>query len=403
MKTQQLKPITLPKTFCSVAWEDIELYFDRRQAKFCCRTNTNFNFPTPLTSEFLNSHIEVEERRADLLSGLRHSHCEYCWKNEDTHGSSYRTMMSINDAFPIIFQHNHSNKKIIKLHFDNTCNQSCLYCSENFSSLHADEKGIKLIQKRYNEEDFDAVISWLESRPIIEELTLAILGGEPTISKGWNVFYEKLICSKKLIDRIIRFNFTTNVNYTDKIWEKNVLPLIESKKTPKWQWMFSVSNESTGEICENVRYGLKWETFKTNFEKLVKLKYSNFTKIHLSMTPNIFTLKDTYNYVDYVFSVLESYNTNISVILGYNWVDWPNILSIKNLSKDFSDILYKCHARVRNTSVNVVYGHDYFLKLNDMLGSQTIDLKLLDSWLHSQNKFKSGKLNIGLLKSQLVV
>lgn len=403
MKTQQPLPTTLAKTFCSVAWEDIELYFDRRQAKFCCRTNINFNFPTPLTSEFLNSHTEVEERRSDLLMGSRHQHCEYCWNNEDAYGSSYRTMMSTDTAFPIIFQHNHSNKKIIKLHFDNTCNQSCLYCSENFSSLHADEKGIKLVQKRYNEEDFDAVITWLEERPIIEELTIAILGGEPTISKGWNVFYEKLIASEKLVDRLIKFNFTTNINYTDKIWKKNVKPLIESKKTSKWQWMMSISNESTGEICENVRYGLKWETFKTNFENLVKLKYNNLTRIHLSMTPNIFTLKDTYNYVDYVFSILESHNPNINVTLGYNWVDWPNILSIKNLSKDFSDILYKSHDRIKNTKANVVHGHDYFLKLKDMLGSQTLDLNLLDSWLHSQNKFKSGKLNIGLLKSQLMV
>lgn len=392
-----------PQTFCSLHWEDIELYFHRREIKYCCRTTASHKFPDPLTKEWIRSNDIINDRRNYALNNWRHPACNQCWQQENETGTSFRTRKSYVDLERKV--KNPENKKqyarYIKLYFENTCNHSCLYCNEKFSSLHAQERGIDPYDK-YREEDMDVIIDWIRDLCQQEPEVLkhiCVLGGEPTISKGWEVFKSKLMEDEVIRNSELIIDITSNGSFTDKVWY-NIQE--EVKKTTRWRWLYCLSNESTGAVSENVRYGSDWEVWKKNYERLLCL--DEVAVIRISMSPNVFTIKDTYNFIDYVVSAAERLNPHKKIFFNsWNWVSQPSTLALNGLDIKHRSVLDASIRRVEEATCNIMKKDvmDYLIVLRDMIGTKPIRRHEVIGWLqHQNNSYKKGKIDEDLLMDQ---
>lgn len=382
--------------FCSATWEDVNINLANRTVKYCCHSEA-IDFPVDLTVDWLKNNKHIQERKQYMLNNQRHKHCSFCYKQEDTSGTSIRFLKNNKDIEPVI-KNNPEQDYITKIEiaFDNICNQSCLYCNENYSSVIAEEKGIEQKFKSFYNEDIEVIVEWLSSvyTSVENPKTIRLLGGEPTASRNYFNFLSRLIerCSHKhfIIHTI------TNCNTTDKGLEK--LNSYLSAET-NWQWSFGISNESTGKLSENVRYGLDWN----RFDKCVKFyaNHPNVFFVTVVMTPNVFTIKDIANYFTYIDNIFKKSNKNYGY--AYNWVYEPEILSPAYLPIDYKKYIQETKELAASTTSNLHKDSflNYLSELEKLIGSKILNKEKLLHWLEIQNAFKKHRLDIALLMDGL--
>ena len=382
--------------FCSATWEEVNLNLSHRFIKYCCHS-TQIPFPETLTSDWIVSNTDITERKEFMLANKRHSQCTFCWSQEDISGSSIRLLKNNTELEKTIKdspQKSYINK--IEIALDNICNQSCIYCNEHYSSKIADEKGIIQKFSKSTTEDIDAVVDWIETLETNRDnpTTIRFLGGEPTISKNYYNFLDRLIktCSKKYLS----IHTITNGNTPDKNLTK--LKSYFDSDT-KWQWSVGISNESTGSISKNIRHGVDLNQFEKNLKF-----YSNEDRIFfisIVMSPNIFTIKDMPNFFSYIDNILK--DTNQHYGYAYNWVQDPSILNPARLPVEFKQYIQKTKELAKDTTSKLEKTSflNYLDKLESIIGTSTLDRNKIIEWLNAVNKQKNNQLDIALLLKQL--
>jgi organic radical activating enzyme len=380
--------------FCSATWEEINLNLANRFIKYCCH-QTWMPLPENLTVDWILNNQTLNERKQFMLDNKKHSTCNYCWSNEEQTGTSMRLLKNDPVLEQVIRQNpKHNYVRKIEIGLDNICNQSCIYCNETYSSLIAEEKGIIQKFSKASEHDINVIVDWLGTIDTnkYQPLVIKFLGGEPTASKNYFNFLDRLIevCSEKY------FNiFTvTNCNSTDKSLEK--MQSYFDHKT-NWKWSFGISNESTGSISENVRHNGDWN----NFDKCLKFYAYNPQVFFITMTmsPNIFTIKDMPKYVQYVDNIFKKSKKNYGYT--YNWVQFPTILNPANLPKEFKKYVIETKEIVNASTSNIHKPSflNYLNQLEKLIGTKNLDNVELVKWLDGVNFYK-GDLNTKLLLSQ---
>jgi len=385
-------------TFCSQAWSDIKFSLARRKLQHCCRATLQ-DFPEDLTVDFINNNSLINERRSYLLEGKRHKQCAICWLEEDTTGSSYRTINGKRLAKEEI--ESNPNKNFIdriEIQFDNICDQSCIYCGPAFSSVIAKERGIPERKLNYGEKDLQTVIEWLElfyeNDP--SEKVIRITGGEPTASKSWYYFIDRLLESSVAENKML-IHTVTNANF-----KKSVQTRITDymKKSKNWKWSWALSNESTGMLSENVRFGSSWEKWKENYEFF--LGFTNMPFLMISPSPNIFTIKSMPEFFNYVIKTSELLNPSLPLRINLNWVERPDHFNPAYLPVSHKQYNDESLEIISNS--NVMHKEQCIAWLNQLknkIGTKDLDIKILKGHLDKENHYKNNMLNIKLLLDQI--
>jgi organic radical activating enzyme len=323
------------ETYCQRAENEliINAFGSNIKAALCCKSQNLVNL----------DEIELQNIRNDLKNGLKNKHCNVCWFHEKSGIQSWR---QIGNDEKIKY-------KTIELYLNNLCDSSCIYCSHKFSTKwqqeisHMNDSDQSIIKNLINDKEFEPsnnkknhlihileYISKYAKQTGDHPVQIAVLGGEPLLTP----FIKKNIIDD-IIDsfysvsfetRLFKILIVTNGNTPDLIIDKT-LEIIELKKQkhPNLKFSISISMESTKNIAEYVRYGLKWNHFNKNFKKWLNSK----NEINISLTANIVSFFDMPKFIDYVFREADFANSLVS--LRFNLALYPEHLSIALLDEKY--------------------------------------------------------------------
>lgn len=330
------------KILCSGQWRDLNISFNRQEYKYCCK-NAWKKIKGDYAFKSLLNNSEIEKSRYDMLHGLENNDCNSCWDDYKKTGYSWRNVANRwtkNESIKYLesYQKNKDlnivNPCAYVLTFDNICDQSCIYCGPRDSTRWASELNVTNFNKNVDSKLIKEFIDYLNdlylSDKIDQAITIQILGGEPTYSNNFYQFLENIYNTdigqnnKKCV---LHFSITTNLNTNGK---KQELFFEYIKKFKKNGWFFhlGISNEGTEKIAENVRFGLKWETFDHNIKYLLHNKLIDL--FVMSPTINVFVVKNFKNYIEYIYNAINQYNKDQELTWMGNWVTQPKSLDIAN-------------------------------------------------------------------------
>lgn len=271
-------------TACRLKWAWSTIYLTNGTTGSCHRSD----FGKLNKSNFDNFHNLPGKQlsRQQMLSGnWPEGGCEYCKNIEDAGGYSDRNFQNtVPNVYPKELDQDPTltniDPVILEIFFNNTCNLSCIYCTEKFSSS-IQKENIKYhssiipeehnkLEKNYYNELSPLLWNWLDKN-FYKLQRLHVLGGEPLIQ----VDFDRLI---DFIDDhpnpCLELNIVTNlivkkqhlVNQIEKL-----KTLIVNQKIKRVDILCSV--DSWGDQQEYVRHGFNCEQFADNFEYLLKFDF----------------------------------------------------------------------------------------------------------------------------------
>lgn len=287
------------KTACSKSWTDINVDFKRGQVGHCCKS-VYYDFPEEYTPDFFDNSTNIQERRRDTMAGIQHPDCIECWKDVNKGNDTFIDWWNQWDDFthrkPDV-----SHVDYIEIELDNTCDLSCLYCSEEASSKIAQEEGFTVPDKT-RQYDIDMFKDWLKHKvnsytDTSKRLNISFSGGEPTASK---LFYELLDFIGTLNTHVLLIDVITNGNSRPHLFKK----FLQAIDKMDCKWAITVSNESFGEDSQLIRYGLDWERFEKNV--LAYAQHKKVSHINFGVSINNLCLPSFPEYVKWVYNIMQN-------------------------------------------------------------------------------------------------
>lgn len=378
------------RAYCSKSWTDINIDFQERTLRHCCKSK-KYNFPDNLTQTFFNNSQQITQRRSDTLNNLFHDDCNFCWNNYRLGKNSYRDFMNV-------WTEEYISKNVIddsylcniEIKFDNTCDMSCLYCDAKSSSKISSEENIK-IENNFKNQDYEIFKQWLTSYLMRDDLKstnifIIILGGEPTLSKKFFDFVKFIEEIKYKISHLnIQIGVITNAN-SNKFLINRFLQLIEQSNI---KWFIIISNESIDQNSVHVRDGIIWQNFENNL-----IEYLSHKKIEtISFLPSINALavKTFPNYLEYINRLVLQYGHNKKILWNGNYIEYPTALDVSKLPIQYNDYIKQSKAIMRQykDKINFIQFENFlnFLTfVEDRIGKEYNDNYKIDIQLFLENK-----------------
>ena len=379
-------------SYCLAKWAHSTIHFQLGATHSCYNLPMH---PIPLDgldrnpSSLHNTPTKIEQREM-MLNGQRPPHCAYCWTIEDLNTKNYsdRIIQSSGDwAYPSANEIYKSklgetiSPRYLEVSFSNLCNFKCSYCSPVHSNLWAEEI------KKYG--DYPVSTKHLmplqmldeESNPYIEAFkkwwpelrkdlkVFRITGGEPLLSKNtWQILED---IKNNPVPKI-HLSINSNLGVSDQLIEKLISELkaiIVNKSVQKITIFTSI--EATGEQAEYIRYGLRYNKFISNMEKIL----SQLPEVRISIM-STFCALSIFSYLDLLKVVLDlknKYSNNITpqrVGISTNYLRYPEHLSAQVLN--YSAVEYT------NEIFNYMLENKFILNKNEN-GFTTQELSLFDN------------------------
>jgi MoaA/NifB/PqqE/SkfB family radical SAM enzyme len=253
----------------------------------------------------------------DMLAGHKHSRCRACYDVEDNasdqiENASNRTwykkiMMKNHQDFSEFENTKSFVPMVLDLRWRNTCNQACVYCGPDLSSLWADTLNLDY---SIEENTLQQSKSWIFDR-IKSVRHIYLAGGEPLLIKDNQLLLEELLDKNPKVE--IRVN--TNLSRIDT----PVFKLLQQFEDVKW----TVSVDSQKECFEYMRWPGNWQEFLRNLDSLRKLFGD---QINFNMVWCILNDIDILDTVDFLLQ--EGYHENMFIV---QCLTDPYPLNIHNL------------------------------------------------------------------------
>jgi len=372
---------------CSKSWTDINIDFGEKRIKHCCKAASE-GYDT-LTESFINFSDGIVTRREQSKNNIKNAQCDYCWKHDSRAGASYR---DIYNKSIDVNQSDDDLVEFVELKFDNVCNLGCLYCSEIDSSTIAKEKNLPNSITKHNDSDVEVVTQYIQKLlKRNKELRINMLGGEPTLSKGYHQFIKNLIETDANDNNIVLIT-TSNGNM-----HKNVLDtLISYMEQTKWSWVWGFSGESTNSVFENVRHGGDWSQWNNNLTVLSSHKKT--LCISFNPTVNLLTVKDFPNYIKHITNSKKIY------MLNPNFVLQPIELSVAKAPKSFKSYIEQAKDIFDSNNefcLNKKEVYTWFNTLINTVGTEDLNNDKLLQFLNLLNRNKKNTLDTNLLMEQI--
>lgn len=356
------------KTYCSKSWTDINIDFESRNLRHCCKA-IPYKFPQELTVDFISNSALIQERRSQSLLGVAHADCKQCWDDYDKGNSAFRDWANnwkddyIDHHRQILMDDRHINYVEIKT--DRICDMSCIYCSPGSSSKIAQEEGISYIDNTI-QPDYEVFKTWINEYVTrtdlrVSQIVFIFLGGEPTASERFYDLVNFIELASERTDKKIRLEICTNANSKPYLMDK----IIQRMNSSNLSWGIGISNESYGEDAELIRHGLNWDRFVNNFN--LYIRHPKTELIVMSPTTNIFSLKTFHKYIDWVHEQFRNNARDKEFTWYGNFTNWPTEMDIANLPKEYSKYIDLAEQAIyRADDINYVYRENFQDYLNQM-------------------------------------
>ena len=358
--------------FCLAKWTQVTIHLGTGMTHSCHHPSPH---KIPLSElkrnpTALHNTNFKKSRRKEMLEGKRPSECNYCWNVEDNSTSfSDRVFKSTEpwalkdfDKIKDSYWRDDFNPRYVEVSFGNACNFACAYCGPQYSSKWVEEiekyggyntthkfNSIDDIKARgqmpYKQSEYNPYVEafwkwWPNLYPDLH--TFRMTGGEPLMSK--DVF--------KVLEYIqenweqnpnISLAINSNLGVPDKLVDKFITiakDLCENNKVR--ELIIFTSVEATGNQAEYTRYGLKYEKFWTNVDKiLTELPRVTINVMATFNALSVFTYGDL---IDRTFEVKKKHANGqrywtSAIQLDTSYLRWPTFLSVKILPEEHKELI----------------------------------------------------------------
>lgn len=269
-------------TACQLKWTWSTILLGQGKTSSCHRVIGDQIDPD-FFANFHNTPKKIQDRKTMLEGQWPQGGCEYCQQIEQVGGTSDRqNHLQIPDLVPPELDNDltavYVSPRILEVYFNNTCNLSCLYCWDGFSSKIEQEnrkfgrfeKNGVVIDNRARSADQQKLTEefwkWMHNNATTLR-RLHILGGEPFYQTD---FYRCLDFLENNPCPDLELNVISNlIVNTEKF--QNVIDRIEqliAKRCIK-RFDLTASVDSFGPSQAYVRYGFDEQLWKSNFEYAV--------------------------------------------------------------------------------------------------------------------------------------
>ena len=350
---------------CQLKWTWHSLSFYEGVSSSCHRVKS-----VPLNKDnFDNFHNHpnwIEQRKLQLSGIFPDQGCQYCGDVEKDGGTSDRMVQNeVEGVYPSELDTEplatFVTPRMLEVYFDNSCNLSCLYCSESNSS-RIEKENIKFgrlipgipdqsnlvnttkeyIGSKNKDELTNLFFDYLEKNYSTLR-RLQVLGGEPLYQKQFFRLLEFLKI-KKNPDLVL--SIQSNLMVSKKVLNtviQELKILVKQRKIKRFD--VTASLDGDGQSEEVVRFGLSLKQWKDNFELLCKNKW-----IYLSINSTITSLNipNLPALLDYISNRSEEMQRQINYEFGMvigNDILHPKIFPHGFFDNYFENILSKMNSR----------------------------------------------------------
>lgn len=217
---------------------------------------------------------------------------------------------------------NSDNLQFLDIRNSNFCNAKCRFCGPHHSHLwELENTGTNQIRHLNIENYFDILLN----EDLVE---IYFAGGEPLISP------DHYLILKNLIDK--KFSKNINLRYSSNL---STLKYKDINLFDLWKEFKSVtvmaSADGIGEVYENIRSGLSWNTFEKNIKTLITNNI-NFNILFILNNLNIWFLKESLSYYKQ-----QGWEYSVDLIRGpsdYTLGEIPN--NLKEIALNQIDLCY---------------------------------------------------------------
>src|SRR6056300_759137 len=254
------------------------------------------------------------------------------------------------------------NPRYVEVSFSNTCNFKCAYCGPQYSSKWVEEiekhghydtatrfNSIEDIKKRnempYKKTDHNPYIDafWEWWPDLYKDLhTFRITGGEPLLSPDTFKVLE-YIQEHWEENPNLSLAINTNLGVPKKLVDRMITiakDLVDNNKVR--EFIIFTSVEATKEQAEYVRFGLDYDQFWVNIEKiLTELPQVTVNIMAAFNALSVFTYSDL---IDKVLEVKKKYTNdmrywNTPLQLDTSYTRWPPHLNVKILEPEHKELI----------------------------------------------------------------
>lgn len=291
-------------TPCSKLWTDINLNIHRKEVVNCCKRS---QAKSPTVEEIADPNFWTQ--RGELVEARRHwakkldfpKGCEACSTNHPN--SSYNSWNEwLNKPMPNLKQ-NHVYK--IEIALSSKCNQTCLYCIPEVSSLWAKKLGVPILEPdpKWREAALSSLFTFIEQNVTNNDSVMyTFLGGETFLEDGFLEIIERLASIHQKNNQRCVMHFISNLNLGPSVLE-NFIKIC--KQYPNVVTSLGASLENLGERAEALREGLNFKRFEENFEWLLSEKA--VTRVGLLPTMNALSVADHTEFVSWGLGKITKY------------------------------------------------------------------------------------------------
>jgi organic radical activating enzyme len=269
------------ETFCSLPFTEIFLGPDGHVKTCCSASNSIGSLHTNTIDELINGKVATDIRQ-HILDGKWHESCRQCKQQESQNARSERDSdleRFQTDYGPV--DNSFFKLRRLDLRWSNTCNLSCTYCYEYFSSKWATLKGLKI--NTIKDENENSLFLMIEKN--IDSIeNILMLGGEPLLQKQ-NLRLVNTITDDR--------SFYILSNLAIPLESNSIAQTLINERTTKW----GVSFETVGNRYEYVRRGASWDLFAKNINYIQEKTSNNIDAHSLYSIYSAFNLVEFYEFI----------------------------------------------------------------------------------------------------------
>jgi organic radical activating enzyme len=347
-------------------WSTIRLYHATTSS---CHRVSSEKFTATNFDQFHNTPKKISEREMMLSGQWPQGGCEYCQHIEQSSGTSDRMLhLSIPNLYPPELDLDplavNVTPRIVEVYFDNTCNMSCLYCHDGFSSKIQQENrkfgkfsanGVVIENTHKKTVDYNLLLAkfwdWLQQNKSTVR-RLHILGGEP--------FYQHQFdqCLSWFNDNPcpdLEFNAVSNLMISpDKLEDKilQIKNLLANRKIGRFD--ITASIDCFGKAQEYVRYGLDLDIWKKNFTRLSQLKWLT---LNINQTLSVLTIDTVPDLLDFINQIRQDRKIGhfFSTTVHTHEFLHPKIMGSGFFDKTFDLIISKMQSGSDTSALGIEY------------------------------------------------
>jgi len=297
----------MQKLACSRFWTDINLNINKKELVNCCK-RTQKTTPTlediqTLGLDLWTARPEVlEEKRQMVEDNVFPEGCKSCArKHPHSQWNAWNLWKNNPKSFYAKSLITEDKTNYIAISLSSTCNQSCLYCNAEISSMWAKKLGIEPIEAEpeYKQAILDSLFKYIDKRvaPVQEHVKYNFLGGETFLDYSFFDVIETLseIHTRHKTPRVT-MEMISNLNVKPVVVDKF---LDVTRRYPNIDWIISGSVENLGKRAESSRVELDFNLFEENLDKIIAQE--NIRSVQILPTMNLLSIVDHADFLDWVF------------------------------------------------------------------------------------------------------